>query len=200
MATVESIISDACDLMNRPDLAATMRRRCPALLERLHASSDFKRDLRTTAAEVPTASPHSLAVPSGFRKLAGFDLRDASGVQISVRFKPREVQPYSSYWGYVGLDYTYLLAGGACTVELPALPATIAMSYWSLPVTTTVDGLLSSDSWIATYWPDVLLYALIDALAPVVEHKGWMARASLDYRNAWIAMAAVEQQTPEHLV
>lgn len=198
MATVESIITDACDLLNRPDVANSMRRRVATELAKLHGTSDFGRDIVTGAPSVPTASPHSIALPTGFRKLAAIEALSTDGAALGIEWKPRGVERHSTYFGYVGLDYTFMLAGGACTLELPQLPASVALKYYGLPTTTTAeDGTVSSDSWIVELYPDVLLYRLLEVYATVVEHKGWLARAAASFRDAWIGMASAEQQTPE---
>lgn len=203
MATVEDAISTACALMNRPDLVPSMRPVARGVLARLHAMGDFHRDLTTGAATIITENPQALALPAAFRKLHGIAAYGSDGSELSITWQPKGVQPYKDYYGFAQACSTYMLAGGHCTVAFPSLsaaPASVALVYFARPDwTVNSDGTVESTSWLAANYDLLLSYALIEAFAAAVEHKGWLARAVAGKRDELIALYAAEEQTPEAL-
>lgn len=203
MATVEDAIATACALMNRPDLVPSMRGIARSVLARLHAMGDFHRDITTGAVTSVTSNPQALALPATFRKLHGIAAYGSDGSELSISWQPKGVQPYKDYYGFAQSCSTYMLAGGHCTLSFPSLsaaPASVALVYYARPdLTVNGDGTVESTSWLAANYDLLLSYALIEAFAASVEHKGWLARAVVGKRDELVALYAAEEQTPETL-
>lgn len=199
MDTIESIISVAASMLNRPDLIPDMRSRARNLLFRLHASADFERDIvqGTTQTPDPTTGIVTVLLDAAVRKPWGVNVVDTYNQTVPYDFKLRGVQPQRSYYGFTQMQATYYIAGGTMTLQcVYPFPQTLRLDTLNYPSwVVAVDGTVSSDSWLLQNYGDCLLYALVEEQAAIVEHKGWMAAAPAKRQEAQRVLELSERIT-----
>jgi len=205
MATLEEIISDALEFIDRPDLLDVARRTATEVLYKCHRSGDYSRDLVYGASETvdTNSSTTRLTLPDRFRKLAGIAGATDSGLPLSG-YAP-ESMGIAAPIGYAGLrsdNDRYRIAGNQLTLFHYQLirPASVQLAYFSYPaVTIALDSTVTTDSWMLAQFPDVVRWRFIMQLASVTSNKDMQAVAAAQYAESIAQLQANELvDLPEH--
>jgi len=187
MSTVEEVISEACSMLNRPDLRPDMRVRARNILNKLHAAVDFERDIvQGVETALDSAGAATLSMGALVRKPFGIAVRNTDNVSYSQQFILRGVQPPRSYFGFTQQAPTYYIAGGAVFIQcVYPFPSSVRLDTLNFPAwTVNEDGTVESTSWILDNHSDVLMYKLLSELAVSVEHKTLMQTAAGQFMEA----------------
>ena len=151
MATLESIIADVTDILDRPDLVPVCRKAARNIVYDAHAVADFSKDLKQTA-KVTAEENTTIALPTDFRKLQTVLAYEEDGLYpLGISYKKKTVQPYVDYYGFQDNLFMYYLSGGNITVQHnpSAIPSKVSLAYYAYPtVTTAGDSTVSTDSWM----------------------------------------------------
>lgn len=198
--TLEEVIAEVLELLDRPDLLSLARKRVRNVLKSCHASADFHRDLVAFApvAVAPNTSESELTLPDNFRKLYQVTGFGSDGVQLTTPYVLRRAVPVRSYFGFVGGEATYFLRGGLLVLShIAPVPTTTGFYYFKYPtfvVSTAPEPLaqVSTDSWILNQHTEAVLKGLLFELAKTVEHKVFMQSAGADYQQALYNMLTIE--------
>lgn len=173
MYTLEELIADVLDRMVRPDLLPSARKLSRSVLFNAHALSDFHRDIVRTATTAVSGDATSIALPSNYRKLHGVLSYDVNGTRLNVKYTPAVLGQPESYFGVSGLQASYYLIGGACSLKHSyPLPFSVQLEYYALPAfTQALDGSVSTDSWMLDAHYEYVVLALMYQLAAVVTNN-----------------------------
>lgn len=198
--TLEDVIAEVLELLDRPDLLSVARKRVRNVLKSCHASADFHRDLTAFApvAVAPNTSESELTLPDNFRKLYQVTGYGSDGVQLLTPYRLRRAVPVQSYFGFVGADATYFLSGGLLVLNhIAPVPTTTGFYYFKYPtfvVSTATEtvGQVSTDSWILNQHSEAVLKGLLFELAKMVEHKVYSQSAGAEYQQALYNMLTIE--------
>lgn len=198
--TLEEIIAEVLELLDRPDLLAIARKRARNVLKSCHASADFHRDLvATTPVAISSGSTDSeLTLPDNFRILYQVVGYGSDGTQLDTPYVLRRAVPVRSYFGFIGGNATYFLSGGLLVLKhIAPVPTTVGYYYFKYPtfvVSTDPETLnqVSSDSWILNQHSEVVLKGLLFELAKLVEHKVFMQTASAEYSQGLYNLLTLE--------
>lgn len=198
--TLEEVIAEVLELLDRPDLLSLARKRVRNVLKSCHASADFHRDL-VAFAPVAVASGDTtseLTLPENFRKLYQVVGYGSDGEQLLTPYELRRAVPARTYFGFVGATANYFLSGGLLALtHIAPVPTTVGFYYFKYPtyvVSTATEtvGQVSSDSWVLSFYPEAIVKGLLTELAKAVEHKVYTSTAPADYSQALYTMLTSE--------
>lgn len=150
MATLETIIADALEFADRPDLLSPCRKVMRSILFEAHGISDFHRDLAAAATEAG-AKNNVLALPANFRKLSTVLAYDEDATPLTVVYHRKTAEPFVDTWGFQNNAFLYYIAGGNLTLQHNEsyIPDKVGYVYYKYPTFTTAgDGIVSTDSWM----------------------------------------------------
>lgn len=150
MATLETIIADALEFADRPDLLSPCRKVMRSILFEAHGISDFHRDL-VAAATVAGAKSNVLPLPTNFRKLNAVLAYDEDDTPLTVEYRRKTAEPFVDTWGFQSNAFLYYIAGGNITLQHNEsyIPDKVGYVYYKYPTfTTAADGTVSTDSWM----------------------------------------------------
>ena len=167
MPTLESIIADTLDFVDRPDLLSPCRKVMRSILLDAHAISDFYRDL-TSSVLVAGEEKNTLALPSNYRKLAAVTAYDEDDEPFTVEYTRKTLEPYVDAWGFQKTDFVYYIAGGSIVLQHSAacIPDKVGYSYYKYPTfVVAVDGSVSTDSWLCANAESYLRNKLTEFIA-----------------------------------
>lgn len=192
--TLEEIVENVLDMIDRPDLLQLARKRMRNVLKSCHASADFHRDLVQTSMVAASVDETTLVLPTNYRKLfkcAGYD----SGLELMrVEYEQQGIIPNLSYFGFVQPKNSYSLRGGSIffrhTSPVPAYVAAWYFKYPTFEVSTGVEtlGQITTDSWVLQNYSEALEQGLLFELAKAVEHKTYLSSAGGAYQQALLTM------------
>ena len=198
--TLEEVIAEVLELLDRPDLLAIARKRVRNVLKSCHAYADFHRDL-VTVTPVAVASgdtSSTLELPDDFRKLYQVVAYGTDGEQLVAPYALRRALPVQSYFGFTGVQANYFLSGGQLILNhIAPVPNTVSYYYFKYPsfsVSTQPETLaqVTSDSWVLNQYTEAVLKGLLFELAKAVEHKLYVQSAGSDYQQALYTMLTNE--------
>lgn len=198
MATLEQVISDVLEYLDRPDLLTVARTAAREVLYKVHRAGDFHRDRYvTTPVAVDSAAASTLLnLPAAFRKLEGFIGYGSGGLQMDYAPSSAGVAPPLTYSNLRTVADTYRLAGGVCTLlhnSSSLRPSSVSMQYFAYPqVTTNEDGTVETDSWLLDNNEDAVRWRLTLQLATAISDKDKQAAATALYNESLQGLLASE--------
>lgn len=150
-STLEEIIANTLDLLDRPDLLRVCRVKARDVLYAGHALADFHRDIERTA--LTTAEERTvIALPSNFRKERAVVAYGEDGAELPYQYNKKGVTPYIGYTGFVDNGFKYYLSGGSMHIQHYAdlIPTSVAFYYYKVPSfsVNTETQAVSTDSWL----------------------------------------------------
>lgn len=188
--TLEAVIAEVLELLDRPDLLATARKRVRNVLKSCHASADFHRDISSTTpvAVVSTQSTSIISLPDNWRKLYEVMGYGQDGSPLATPYTMQKVLAPKSYFGFTEITSTYSLRAGSLHLvhaDLP-IPATVSAFYFKYPsftVSTSTETLdeVTTDSWMLENYAEAIVQGLLLELAKSIEHKVYLQSASQLY-------------------
>lgn len=198
MATLEELISDALEFLDRPDLLDVARRSATEVLYKCHRSGDYSRDLVFGAAEAVStdAASTQLTLPDRYRKLAGIAAVGSSGLPLQG-YVPSAVG-IAAPIGYAGLRPStdcYRIAGNQLTLFHYQLirPASVQLAYFSYPTVTVAEGgAVSTDSWMCTLYEDAVRWRFVLQLVSLTDDKAIQNTAASQYAESISQLQANE--------
>lgn len=198
--TLEEVIAEVIELLDRPDLLGIARKRVRNVLKSCHASADFHRDLVAVTPQAISGSSttSSFDLPENFRKLYQAVGYGSDGTVLTTAYALKRALPARSYFGFVQSTATYFLSNGQLVLDhIAPIPATAGYYYFKYPTfvvsqATETLGQVSTDSWVLDNNAEAVMKGLLYELAKAVEHKMYAQTAGAEYQQALYTMLTSE--------
>lgn len=200
MQTLEQVIAEVLEELDRPDLIAVARKSARNVIFECHGMAAFQRDMVTSAQVAVTQQTISIALPANFRKLSHVKALDATLEPIdSLSYELKGAKPYLDYYNFVQTVNTYNLQGGACFVQHACvpLPDFVQLVYFAYPtfVVGAETSEVSTDSWLLTYYTEYVKYKLMYKMAALTNSTTMMQYAAQGAESSLYRILSSELHT-----
>lgn len=203
--TIETIISELLEELERPDLAVKTEKFVPEALRFAHSIRKFSKDLKDIIVVDPEITEEdrvSLSITTDLPKMRAInsiELYQGYTEPTTDLFLPNNKIPrptefknraeLNSVYDYYGFKHRYIYTVVGREVVLEGVDQqTKAMRFrcfvWPAITRDDVTQKLTTDSWIVDDWPEIIKAKLRDKLTYVIDKKDFKQSAQQDLKIA----------------